>query len=71
MKFNEYPTSVQLNTILSHNWIETNTHYIKVGIVLTKHENIKLINGKASSSTLVEELASYDKMNHKETNEIH
>ena len=45
-----------------------NTHYIKVGIVQTKHENIKLINGKALSSTLVEELAFHDKRNHKETN---
>jgi hypothetical protein len=45
-----------------------NTHYIKVGIVRTKYENIKLINGKASSSTLVEELVSHDKRNHKETN---
>jgi hypothetical protein len=64
MKYNEYPTSTQSNTILSH---ETNTHYIKVGIVRTKHENIKLINDEASSSTLVEELASHDKRNHKET----
>jgi hypothetical protein len=31
-----------------------NTHDIKDGIVRTKHENIKLINGEASSSTLVE-----------------
>jgi hypothetical protein len=41
---------------------------INVGIVQIKHENIKLINGKASSSTLVEELASRDKRNYKETN---
>ena len=68
MKHNEYPTSAQSNTILSHNWIETNIHYIKFEIVQTKHENIKLINSKASSSTLVEELASHDKRNHKETN---
>ena len=59
---------VQLNTILSHNWIETNTHYIKVEIVRTKHENIKLINGEASSSILVKELASHDKKNYKEIN---
>ena len=45
-----------------------NTHYITVGIIQTKHENIKLINGEASSLTLVEELASHDKMNHKKTN---
>ena len=45
-----------------------NIHYIKVRIVQTKHENIKLINGEASSSTLVEKLASHDKRNHKETN---
>ena len=45
-----------------------NIHYIKVGIVRTKLENIKLINGEASSSTLVEKLASHDKRNHKETN---
>ena len=45
-----------------------NTHYIKVRIVQTKHENIKLINGEALSSTLVEELASNDKRNKKETN---
>jgi hypothetical protein len=32
---------------------------LKIGIVRTKCENIKLINGEASSSTLVEELASY------------
>ena len=31
-------------------------------------QNIKLINGKASSSTLVEELASHYKMNLKKTN---
>ena len=68
MKHNEYPTSTQSNTILSHNWIEMNTHYIKVRIVQTKHENIKLINGEASSSTLVEELASHDKRNNKKTN---
>jgi hypothetical protein len=30
--------------------------------------NTKIINDEASSSTLVEELASYDKMNHKEIN---
>ena len=47
-----------------------NIHYIKVGIVRTEHENIKLINGMALSSSLVEELASHDKRNHKETNEI-
>ena len=68
MKHNEYPTLAQSNAILSHNWIETNIHYIKVEIVQTKHENIKLINGEASSSTLVEELASHDKRNHKDTN---
>jgi hypothetical protein len=68
MKQNEYPTLAQSNTILSHNYIETNTHYIKVGIVRIKHVNIKLINGDASSVTLVEELASRDKTNHKETN---
>jgi hypothetical protein len=34
----------------------------------TKHENIKLINGDASSLTLVEELAPHNKRNHKETN---
>jgi hypothetical protein len=45
-----------------------NIYYIKVEIVRTKYENIKLINGEASSSTLVEELASHDKRNHKETN---
>jgi hypothetical protein len=45
-----------------------NTHYIKVEIVQTKHENIKLINDEASSSTLVKELASHGKRNHKETN---
>ena len=33
-----------------------------------KYENIKLINGEASSSTLVEESASHDKRNHKKTN---
>ena len=68
MKHNEYSTSAQSNTILLHNWIETNIHYIKVRIARTKYENIKLINGEASSSTLVEELASHDKSNHKETN---
>ena len=68
MKHNEYPILAQLNTILSHNWIEMNIHYIKVGIVRTKLENIKLINGEASSSTLVEKFASHDKRNHKETN---
>ena len=68
MKHNEYPTSAQLNTILLHNWIETNIHYFKVGIVRTKHENIKLIYGEASTSTLVEESASHNKKNHKETN---
>jgi hypothetical protein len=45
-----------------------NTHYIKVGIVRIKHENIKLINVEALSSTLVKELASHEKMNHKVTN---
>jgi hypothetical protein len=30
--------------------------------------NIKLISDEALSSTLVEELASHDKKNHKETN---
>ena len=64
-KHNEYSTSAQSNIILSHNWIETNTHYIKVWIVWAKHENIKLINGVASSSTLVEELALHDEKNHK------
>ena len=39
-----------------------------VGIVRTKHENVKIINEEASSSTLVEELASHDKRNHKESN---
>ena len=68
MKHNEYPTLVQSNTMLSHNWIEMNTHYIEVEIVRIKHKNIKLINGKNSSSTLVEELASHDKRNHKKTN---
>jgi hypothetical protein len=38
-----------------------NMDYLKVRNVLTKHENIKLINGEASSSTLVEELAVYTK----------
>ena len=61
MKHNEYLTLAQSNIILSHNWIETNIHYIKDGIVRTNHENIKLINGEASSTTLVEELASHDK----------
>ena len=65
MKRNEYLTSAQSNTIFSHNWIKTNIHYIKVGIVQTKHENIKLINGEAK--TLVEELASHDKRNYKES----
>jgi hypothetical protein len=37
-----------------------NIHYIKDGIVRIKRENIKLINGEALSSTLVEDLASYD-----------
>ena len=45
-----------------------NTHYIKVGIVRIKHENIKLINGEASSSTLVEKLTSHNKRNKNETN---
>ena len=67
MKHNEYPTLAKSITILSPNWIETNIYYIKVSIVGTKHENIKLINGEASSSALVEELASHDKRNHKET----
>jgi hypothetical protein len=64
----EYPTMAQSNTILSHNRIKMNTHYIKVGIVRTKYKKIKLINGEASSSTIVEELASHDKRNHEETN---
>ena len=68
MKYNKYSTSTQSNTILAHNWIETNIHYIKVGIVRIEHENIKLINGEASSSTLIEELDSHNKRNHKETN---
>ena len=63
MKYNEYLISTQSNTILSHNRIETNTHYIKVVIVQTKNGNIKLINGEASSSTLIEELAFHDKRN--------
>jgi hypothetical protein len=29
-------------------------------LVQTKHENIKLINGEALSSTIVEDLASHD-----------
>ena len=45
-----------------------NIHYIKVRIVRTKYDNIKLINGEASSSTIVEELASHDKRNHKDKN---
>ena len=55
----EYLTSAQSNTILSHNWIETNIHCIKGGIIRTKHENIKLSNGDASSSALIEDLASH------------
>ena len=70
MKHNVYPTLAQSNTTLSHNWIKTNIHYIKVRIVRIKNENIKLINGEASSTTLVEKLASHDKKNHKETNKI-
>ena len=65
MKHNEYPTLAQSNTILSHNLIEMNIHYIKVEIVRTKYKNIKLINCETSSSTLVEKLASHDKKNHK------
>jgi hypothetical protein len=34
----------------------------------TTHENIKLINGDASSLTLVKELALHNKRSHKETN---
>ena len=55
-------------TILSHNWIETNIEYIKRQIEYKlKMKTCKKINGEASSSTLVEDLASHDKRNHKKT----
>jgi len=76
MKHNEYPTFLRfINNNQSQfcHTIELKRTYITLndGFVRTKHKNIKLINGEASSSTLVEELASHDKRNHKETKLLH
>jgi hypothetical protein len=47
-------------TIFSHNWIETNVQYIKRRIEYKLNmKTCKKINGEASSSTLVEDLASH------------
>ena len=59
-------------TILSHNWIETNVQYIKRQIEYKPNmKTCKKINDEASSSTLVEYLASHNKRNHKKTKLLH
>ena len=76
MKHNEYP---MLSQFINNNQsqfchiieLKRTDIALKIRIVWTKCENIKLINGEASSSSLVEELASHDKWNHKETEILH
>ena len=59
-------------TILSHNWIQMNIQYIKRQIEYKPDmKTCKKINGEALSSTLVEDLTSHDKINHKKTKLLH